>query len=151
MTETAHPSILVLEQTFACTATKIWDFWTVPELMQLWFGSDPNGTVSAASADLKVDGSFSVTFVNSNGTEHTCSGRYLTIEPFSTLSFTWYWKGREKHIEVVSVVLSEMDQGVRMTFTHQDIDPATSHDYRLGWTSTFEKLRKVLLRSSQSS
>jgi uncharacterized protein YndB with AHSA1/START domain len=97
VTETAHPSILVLEQTFDCTADKIWDFWTVPDLMQLWFGSDPNGTVSAASADLKVDGSFTVTFVNSNGTEHTCSGRYLTIEPFSTLSFTWYWKGREKH------------------------------------------------------
>ena len=147
MNEAESQSILILEETFACTAQKLWNFWTDPNLMRLWFGSDPNGRVLAASSNVEINGSFSVTFENSDGTEHTCSGRYLSVEPFSKLAFTWYWKGRETNIEVVSIGFSEVHRSVRMKFIHQDIDPETSHDYRVGWTSTFEKLAKAILKS----
>lgn len=140
-----HPgSTLVLDREFSCTTEALWRFWTAPGLMRLWFGSDPEGRVLAATADPRVDGEFSVTFANSDGTEHTCTGRYLVIEPLVQLAFTWFWKGREAHVEVVSLEFSEVDQGVRMRFTHSDIDPATSHNYRAGWTSTFDKLERAV-------
>lgn len=147
MNQADSPSVLVLEKTFPCTAEKVWKFWTVPDLMRLWFGSDPNGSVLTASSNVEIGGNFSVTFEDSDETEHTCTGSYLVVEPFSALTFTWYWKGRERNTEVVSVGFSEVEQGVRMKLTHKDIDPATSHDYRAGWTLTFEKLARATLKS----
>jgi len=137
-------STLVLERTLACTAETLWRFWTVPDLMRLWFGSDPEGTVRAAGADPRVDGHFSVTFANSDGTEHTCLGRYLVVEPFVRLAFTWFWRGRESQVEVVSLEFFDVEHGVRMRFTHRDIDPDTSHNYRAGWNSTFDKLERAV-------
>ena len=149
MEEGDSRTALVLERTFDCPPETLWNFWTNPELMKLWFGSDPKGSVSAAESDLRVDGTFSVTFSNSDGTEHTCSGKYLIVKPFSELAFTWYWKGREASVEVVSLEFSPVEHGVRMRFNHQDIDPATSHDYRSGWTSTFEKLNVAMVSASE--
>ena len=85
-----------------------------------------------------------MTFVNSNGTEHTCCGKYLVVEPFAELTFTWAWKTREQNIEVVSLGFFEIGHQTRMKLTHKDIDPANSHDYRSGWASTFEKLRTAI-------
>ncbi len=148
MREGNSQSMLVLEKTFDCSAERIWSFWTNPDLMRLWFGSDPNGIVLVASSNPEVNGSFSVTFRNSNGTEHTCSGIYTVVEPFKMLVFTWYWSGREENVEVVSVGFEQFGDCVTMVFKHKDIDPETSHDYRLGWVSTFEKLAKAIQMSS---
>lgn len=149
MNEGDSRTSLFLERTFDCSPETLWNFWTIPDLMRLWFGSDPKGTVSAAQSDVKVDGTFTVTFFNSNGTEHTCAGKYLTVNPFAELAFTWYWKGREASVEVVSLEFSSVEHGVQMRFNHQDIDPATSHDYRAGWSSTFEKLRSAMVNASE--
>jgi len=112
--------------------------------MKTWFGSDPNGTVLCASSKPEVHGTFSVTFRNSDDAEYTCSGEYQEVSPLEKLRFTWYWKGREDHVELVSLQFSKLKSGVRMKFTHERIDAQTTHDYRTGWTSTFEKLRKTI-------
>lgn len=136
--------MVTLTTQFATTRETLWRFWTIPSLMQRWFGSDPKGTVLSAQADVRVGGAFSVTFQNANGTEYTCAGSYLVVEPFERLEFTWFWKGRESHVETISLVFADGPDGVTMTFVHSNIDPATTHGYEAGWRSSFEKLRKAM-------
>jgi DNA-3-methyladenine glycosylase len=135
-----------LAHEFACPPETLWRLWTQAELMLLWFGSDPAGTGVMARSDARPGGSFWVTFRNSNGTEHTCLGEYLAVVPGETLEFTWYWLGRESHVETVEVTMAASPAGTAMRFVHRGIDPATSHDYRSGWTSTFEKLAAAVDR-----
>jgi len=53
---------------------EVWQAWTDPKLVKSWFGSDPNGTVIDASLDVRIDGTFEVTFSNSDDTQFTCIG-----------------------------------------------------------------------------
>lgn len=122
----------------------VWRAWTEPDLMKLWFGSDPVGKGVSAQADLRVGGSFEVTFRNSDGTEFTPSGRYLEVEPFRRLVFTWIWKDKPDAEERISVEFHPEDRETRMVFDHSQIDPATSHNYEVGWNTCFDKLARVV-------
>lgn len=145
MTQANSDKIVTLNTFFPTSRTTIWNFWTVPALLKKWFGSDPEGTVISAYSALREGGNFSVTFQNANGTEHTCAGTYLVVVPCERLEFTWFWKGREAHVEFISVALSDVSNGVAMTFVQSNIDPDTTHSYAQGWSSTFDKLRKALV------
>ena len=123
---------------------KLWQAWTDPKLVRLWFGSDPNGVVLQAQMDVRVDGEFEITFANFNGTEHTCYGVYREVRPISKLFFSWSWKKTPNFEEMVSVLLQENQSGTLMTFEHSNIDPNTSHGYEVGWSTTFEKLERAL-------
>jgi uncharacterized protein YndB with AHSA1/START domain len=81
---------------------KIWQAWTDPSLIALWFGSDPQGTVLGARTDLKVGGSFEVTFQNEDSSRFTCFGTYSEIQVGRTLVFTWMWKDRSGPVEMIS-------------------------------------------------
>lgn len=118
--------------------------------MRQWFGSDPNGTVSSAQADVRVNGRFEVSFANADGDRYTCFGTYLDVEPGKRLAFTWSWTSRPGSTERVKVSLEPEQGGTSMSFEHADIDPQTTHDYAAGWRRTFDKLENVLQRHGRN-
>jgi len=124
----------------------VWKAWTDPACVRQWFGSDPNGNVLQARLDVRVGGSFEVTFKDSSGMEHTCFGVYTEVMPCSKLQFTWAWQnepGVESH---VTVVFEPVDDDTRMHFIHAGVGTASAHNYSEGWRSTFEKLDRMLLK-----
>jgi len=124
---------------------KLWQAWTDPAIAKLWFGSDPNGKGLDAKMDVQVNGSFSVTFANSDGTEFTCQGIYKEIEENSRLVFTWGWANQPEVDELITLEFSSNGQGTLMSFKQSNIDPSTTlHNYEEGWRSTFQKLEKAL-------
>lgn len=133
-----------IERRFSATPQKVWQAWTDPQIVKLWFGSDPNGTVSDAALDVRLGGSFAVTFANSNGDEYTAQGIYQEVELDKKLTFTWGWKNQPHIKESVLVQFQAEGNGSLMTFEHLDIDANTSHNYEIGWRTTFDKLEKAL-------
>jgi len=133
-----------LQCDFPCSKEVLWSSWADSERVARWFGSDPDGVVISAEVDLRNGGSFSVTFQNSNGDRYTCCGDYSNIDEYNSFESTWYWKGREPAVERIRVELEATSGGSRMHFTHLDIDPETTHGYFEGWTSTFQKLGRLL-------
>ena len=124
---------------------RVWQAWTDPSIARSWFGSDPNGKVLEAKFDVRINGSFSVTFANSDGTEFTCQGIYKEIEVNSRLVFTWGWANQPDVAELISLQFTPDDRGTLMTFELSNIDPETGlHNYAVGWRSTFQKLEKAL-------
>lgn len=143
MSSPAAGSIRMIRR-FAAPPAQLWQAWTDPERIRLWFGSDPNGVVTQAQLDVRVGGTFEVTFANSDMSEYTCFGTYQEVDPHRKLSFSWSWKNTPGVQEQVSVSLQEDQSGTLMTFEHANIDPNTSHGYENGWSSTFEKLQRAL-------
>lgn len=124
---------------------KLWQAWTDPAIAKLWFGSDPNGKGLEAKMDVRVNGSFSVTFANSDGSEFTCQGIYKEIEPYTRLVFTWGWANQPEVDELITLEFSPDGDGTLMSFEQSNIDPSTTlHNYEEGWRSTFQKLEKAL-------
>lgn len=133
-----------IERHFSATPQKVWHAWTDPQVVKLWFGSDPNGTVLDAVLDVRVGGSFAVTFANANGDEYTAQGIYEEVELDKKLVFTWGWKNQPHIKESVGVQFQEEQNGTLMTFGHMGIDQNTTHNYEIGWRTTFDKLEKAL-------
>ena len=130
---------------FSHPPVKVWQAWTDPSIAKLWFGSDPNGKVVEANIDLHINGSFSVTFVNSDGSEFTAQGIYKEIEENVRLVFTWGWANQPDVAELISLQFTPNEHGTLMRFEQSNIDPQTTlHNYEEGWRSTFQKLEKAL-------
>jgi uncharacterized protein YndB with AHSA1/START domain len=123
---------------------EVWRAWTESAQVSHWFGSDPAGTVSQARLNANVGGSFEVTFANSDGTEHTCGGEYLVVEPFAQLAFTWHWRSEPGVETQVWLRFEPADGGTLQHFEHRGLGAATAHNYAAGWESTFDKLQHWL-------
>ena len=102
------------------------------------------GRVLDAQLHVRPGGHFSVTFTDADGTEHTCSGDYVEVEPFSKLSFTWQWKSEPGVQTLVTIAFAPEGTGTTMRFEHSRLFTASAHDYESGWRSTFDKLEREL-------
>ena len=138
-----HHSIRITRY-FPVPPQEVWHAWTDPNLVKTWFGSDPNGIVLTASIDLHIGGGFEVTFCNSDGMQYTCAGEYKEIASYQRLVFTWTWRDRPEIFELVTVLFQSEGNGTLMIFAHAHIDGGTTHNYEVGWNSTFEKLARTL-------
>ena len=137
-------SSIRISRYFSASPQEVWHAWTDPNLVKSWFGSDPNGTVLDASLDVRLGGTFEVTFSNSDGTQFTCTGTYQEIEKYQRLVFTWTWKDRPEVRELVTLVFQAEQNNTLMIFEQANIDVGTTHDYETGWNSTFDKLQRTL-------
>jgi uncharacterized protein YndB with AHSA1/START domain len=124
---------------------KTWEAWTDPALILKWFGSDPKGEGIKAEMDVRPGGKFEISFRDSNGTEHTCSGDYLVVEKPAKLSFTWNWKSEPGVESRVTVSFIDKQNSTLMQFEHANLGSASKHDYLQGWQSTFAKLESLLV------
>ena len=135
---------VIIEKLFDASLQNIWDAWTNAEIIKQWFGSDPNGTVTYVALDVKPGGFFTVTFKDSDGTEHTCSGVYKEVIPMQKLCFTWQWKSEPGLVSLVTVSFRHEEFCTRMLFTHEQLHASYQHAYQEGWQRTFGKLEKVI-------
>ena len=131
---------------FNVSTQDLWNAWTIPSFVTKWFGSDPGGTVLQAELDVKPGGKYTITFKDSNGTEHTCMGTYSKVHKFEALSFSWEWKSEPGHVSQVNIqFLPNNANNTTMNFEHKDLNPQSLHGYKEGWKGTFEKLTRCLL------
>jgi len=136
-----------IETILPASVEKVWQAWTVPNIILQWFGSDPNGKGIAAVLNVQPGGAFQITFADANGTVHTCSGTYTIVEEFSKLNFTWEWKSEPGVVSFVTIILTPEGDNTQMNFTHADLGNESKHDYLNGWNATFLKLKTVLDKS----
>lgn len=142
----AQPPVQAIEiiREFQAPPEELWRAWTDPAWVSKWFGSNAGGKVLDARLDVRPGGEFSVTFADADGTEHTCSGRYVEVDPARRLQFTWQWKSEPGVETLVSVALAPEGSGTRMRFEHSRLFQASAHDYASGWRTTFDKLADVV-------
>ena len=141
--------VIRIEISFNASIEKVWNAWTDPHLVLQWFGSDPNGKGVKAVLDVQPGRHYEIAFKDGDGTEHTCMGKYLNVEKFKQLSFTWEWKNEPGVQSLVTVLLSARNNTSHMIFEHKNVGAASAHNYLVGWKATFSKLEEVLRHSIQ--
>ena len=139
-----HPSSVCLVRAFGNPPAAVWQAWTDPAWVRRWFGSDPAGIVLSAELDVRTGGGFAVSFRDSDGTVHTCSGVYAEVRPQERLAFSRRWQSEPGVESFVSVSLAPQDGGTELRFEHARLGGASLHDYEQGWARTFAKLERAL-------
>ena len=133
-----------IETNFNATREKVWKAWTEPAFILQWFGSDPNGKGLRAKMNVEQGGAYEIAFKDGDGTEHTCMGKYLIVEKFRQLSFTWEWKNEPGVESLVNMSLDSIKDSTTMIFEHKNLGTTSAHNYLAGWKGTFLKLERVL-------
>jgi len=131
---------LTLVKRMKAPPTRVWEAWTKPDVMMMWFG--PHHTqAEEVEADLRLGGRFRVAIRENTGERHEVQGRYTEIEPVTRLVFDWNWVSTPERVSRVTVVLRSIAEGTEVTLTHDrfaDAETATRH--RRGWTESLERL-----------
>lgn len=133
-----------VERVFDASVSVLWKAWTEPELIKLWFGADPNGTVEQVIMDLQTGGAYEITFSDSDQSRHTCRGIFLTIIENKSLVYSWEWESEPGHISEVTVSFQPQGEKTLIELEHKNLDPASRHGYADGWSSALIKIEKML-------
>lgn len=84
----ADPKLdLVLERVIDVPRHLVWEAWTKPEHLKVWFCPRP-WTVSQCEIDLRPGGIFSTTMRSPDGKEFPNTGCYLVVVSMERLTFT---------------------------------------------------------------
>ncbi|HYJ38045.1 MAG TPA: SRPBCC domain-containing protein [Chitinophagaceae bacterium] len=135
-----------LERIFDAEVELLWNAWTDPSILKRWFGSDPNGTVEEIEMDLRVGGSYKITFKDSDQSVHTCKGKFLSIAVHNILKYSWEWESEPGHISELTVSFHALGEKSKIVLEHKNLNPASRHAYAQGWNGGLDKIERVLIQ-----
>lgn len=141
------PQDLRLELTRVIKAprARVFDAWTRPEMIRLWFG--PEGMKpSEVSTDAQVDGAYSIAMESCEGKGASkATGRYLQVNPYDLLQFTWDASWAPGEESLVTIHFRDMDGGTEIKLIHDRFSTKESRDgHNRGWSGILDHLVEVL-------
>jgi uncharacterized protein YndB with AHSA1/START domain len=126
---------------------RVYAAWIDPAELRKWFGPE-NVQTRNLIADARVGGEFRWDLTNSEGEEMTMRGEFRELQPGRKIVFTWQWQDDEdweNHVSVVTVELSDRDNGTELRLVHEQLPNEASRDgHNEGWNSALDKLEKLV-------
>jgi uncharacterized protein YndB with AHSA1/START domain len=149
--QTAKAGKLKVEMTRVIKASRqrVFDAWTRPEVIRQWFGPGPI-SITEADTDARADGEYSIStrgVVEPGGPERSghVTGRYVRVEPYDLLAFTWKASWSPDEESLVTVMLRDVEGGTEMKLVHEGFATAESQQgHSHGWSNGLDKLQRLL-------
>lgn len=142
----SNDQILTIERSFNASPEVVFDAWTKPETLALWWG--PEGvTTPVVELDVREGGEWTTTMHSEKMGNKVVSGVYKIIARPSRLVFTWGWSvnGERGHETEVEVLFEKSTNGTKMTMNQRVFTDVSDRDnHNMGWVSSFTCLEKAL-------
>jgi uncharacterized protein YndB with AHSA1/START domain len=139
-------TLLRLERLIAAPPERVFELWTEPEGLVLWWGPD-GYDIPTHLLDVRPGGVWRTTMRSPQGELSTVSGVYRTIDAPRLLIFTWGWddehgvRGPETE---VTVTFDPAPGGTRLILTQQPFANKQSRDnHATGWSSSLGCLNRL--------
>jgi uncharacterized protein YndB with AHSA1/START domain len=130
---------------------QVFDAWTKPQTIRRWFCP---GTITIAdvSMDPRLDGAWLIETTNGCQPDgapvnqnSVVTGRYLRVDPYDVLAFTWKRSADPQEESLVTITLRDVEGGTEMKLVHERFLTEASRDrHQTGWESVLEKLAEFL-------
>lgn len=133
-----------MERLFDASPDLLWRTWTEPELVKLWFGSDPKGVVLSAELDVHVGGQYRIAFQDSDGSRHCAKGEYLAVDKEKRLLCSWEWESEPGFISELEVWFLPDGAQTKLILEHRNLNPDSQHAYEYGWNGALDKMQNKL-------
>lgn len=116
-----------------------WDCWTSPAGLRRWWW--PHLTDTTYQVDARVGGRYAISCPSA---EIAVRGTLLAVERPQLLRMSWSWgEEPEQQEDLVEVRLTPVEDGVRVTVTHEVSRPAEVEDYVRGWTDVMDRFAQL--------
>lgn len=142
---------LELTRVIKASRQRVFDAWTRPEFIRQWFGPAEK-ECSAVELDPRVGGAYMIELRGAGcsgvgGDTDTvrtsrATGRYIKVDPYDLLQFTWRWDPDAPET-LVTVALRDVDGGTEIKLTHERFATEAERDaHQHGWTGSLDKLAR---------
>jgi uncharacterized protein YndB with AHSA1/START domain len=138
---------LVITRTFNGPARIVFESWTKPELVKLWWAPKSTGvSLLSCEADVRVGGGYRFEFGHEGSKPMAFFGRYIEVTPHSRL----VWTNEESDGGAVTTVTFE-DKGDKTLLVMHELYPskealdASIAGMEGGMTETFAQLDELLV------
>jgi uncharacterized protein YndB with AHSA1/START domain len=145
-----EPGITIV-RVFDAPRERVWREWTEPERFADWFGgSESEVPLSSVSMDVRPGGSWRLTMFAARGEIHWY-GEYREVDEPKRLVFTVTDQPGEEAFELVTVLLTDLDEGrTEMHFEQRGggLSPEEYERAGQGWSSFFDRIAERLAAES---
>ncbi len=152
-------SEIILERKFKVDHERLWNAWTDPKVLKIWWG--PKGfTTPVSEIDLRVGGRYLNCMRSPDGKDFWSTGVYKVITPMSKLFLTDSFADKEGNVVpashygmpgiwplemFVTVEIVEKDGVTEMRLVHTGIPEGMGSEMtKSGWNESFDKLEEYL-------
>jgi len=142
----AKPS-LTLKRRINAAPSKVYAAWTEPEKLAAWFGPSKvrEGSLQAET-DLRVGGSYRISFNATDGEYFQVGGVYREIVPNELLVMSWAWHSTPERESQLTISLKPDGAGTLLTLHHEQFfDQAARDGHEKGWAELLGKLEQSLV------
>ena len=144
---------LVVTRTFNGPARLVFEAWTKPELMKLWWAPKSSGVpLLSCEMDVRVGGGYRLAFGHDAATSRAFFGKYVEVEPPSRL----VWTNEEGGETSVTTVTFEEKDGKTLLVLHELYPTKEALDEAIagmadGMPEQFEQLDALLVTLGASA
>lgn len=132
--------ILVVRRTIRASAERIFDAWTRPESLQVWWGPRPV-TCSGAEVDLRVGGRYRIANAVPDGTTVIIEGEFREIKRPRKLVYTWRMGPSAQESSLVTVRFEEHGEATDVVIVHEQVPTMAARDsHEEGWKGCLDGL-----------
>lgn len=144
MNKTSEKTTLIVERVIDVHPKKIFNALTKESLLRQWFYPVKRGFSVEVEFDDIVGGSYQIDMTDPDGKVYMHKGVIKELIPNEKLSFIW-----NSHVvknTLVTIQLNEVEQGTKVTLTHEfkPSDKIEGHDE--GWKELLENLDNLLTK-----
>lgn len=139
---TISSNVLVVRRLIAASPERLFEAWTEPGRLLVWWGPGPVRCVGA-EVDLRVGGRYRIGNLLPEGAILWITGEFLSVEPPHHLSYTWQLAGSSAgaDVELVTVRFDPRGDSTEVCVTHERIaDEAARKSHQDGWVGCLDKL-----------
>jgi len=130
---------------------KVFDAWTKPELLAMWFG--PEGfEVREVEADCKPQGKYNITIVSPDNNVIQHYGEYLDVDKPNRIVFTWVLENQacegskgQCATTLVEITFTRQGDQTLLDLRHEKLPDQSALDgHSFGWQSSLASLENLL-------
>ena len=144
---------LVVTRTFNGPARIVFEAWTKPELLKLWWAPKSTGmSLISCKTDVRVGGNYRFEFGHADSKPMAFFGRYIEVKPHSRL----VWTNEESDDGAVTTVTFEEKGGKTLLVMHELYPSKEALDRSIegmegGMPESFAQLDELLVTLSASA
>jgi len=131
---------LVTRRTIRASAARLFDAWTQPEQLRLWWGPRPV-TCSGAEVDLRDGGRYRIENMLPDGNRLVIEGEFQIVEAPHKLVYTW--RAGEDQTSRVTVRFEPRGDATEVIVIHEQIPNESIRDsHEGGWNGCLDGLSR---------
>ena len=141
-------NVAEVRRRLAASPAKVFAAFAEASLVRRWLTPSPNVALTVLEFDFRVGGAYRFAYSVPGRATMFVNGVYRTIEPLSTIVFSWNIEPPDDHAGVrseVTITLTQQGTGTDLLIRHERLTlPGAAERHAAGWQGAVDQLIELV-------